>query len=98
MNCVLFAKMDQVFSKENKTPKKYWKIGKNTGKVREKSGNFVIPEKWEPCQNTEIIGECCMDVRDVMRPCINVLLIEIKSVLHLDSFQGSRNVTHYSVI
>ena len=22
---------------------------KNTGKVREKSGNFVIPEKWEPC-------------------------------------------------
>ena len=27
--------MDQVFSKENKTLKKYWKIGKNTGKVRE---------------------------------------------------------------
>ena len=27
MNCVLFAKMDQVFSKENKTLKKYWKIG-----------------------------------------------------------------------
>ena len=48
MNCVLFAKMDQVFSKENKTLKKYWKIGKNTGKVREKSGNFVSPEKWEP--------------------------------------------------
>ena len=24
---------------------------KNTGKVREKSGNFVIPEKWEPCRN-----------------------------------------------
>ena len=47
MNCVLFAKMDKVFSKENKTLKKYWKIGKNTGKVREKS-NFVSPEKWEP--------------------------------------------------
>ena len=28
MNCVLFAKIDQVFSKENKTLKKYWKIGK----------------------------------------------------------------------
>ena len=40
--------MDQVFSKENKTLKKYWKIGKNTGKVREKSGNFASPEKWEP--------------------------------------------------
>ena len=40
--------MDQVFSKENKTLKKYWKIGKNTGRVREKSGNFVSPEKWEP--------------------------------------------------
>ena len=46
MNCVLFAKMDQVFSKENKTLKKYWKIGK---KIREKSGNFVSLEKWEPC-------------------------------------------------
>ena len=27
MNCVLFAKMDQVFNKENKALKKYWKIG-----------------------------------------------------------------------
>ena len=39
MNCVLFAKMDQVFCKENKTLKKYWKIGekywKSQGKVRE---------------------------------------------------------------
>ena len=25
-------------------------MAKNTGKVREKSGNFVSPEKWEPCQ------------------------------------------------
>ena len=44
MNCVLFAKMDQVFSKENKTLKKYWKIGEKYWKslgilsVR-KSGN-----------------------------------------------------------
>ena len=45
MNCVLFAKMDQVFSLKNKTLK-------NTGKWRkilEKSGNFVSLEKWEPC-------------------------------------------------
>ena len=38
MNCVLFAKMDQVFSKENKTLKNIgnWeKILENTGKVRE---------------------------------------------------------------
>ena len=42
MNCVLFAKMDQVFSKESKP------LEKNTGKVWEKSGNFVSPEKWEP--------------------------------------------------
>ena len=35
MNCALFAKMDQVFSKESKTLKKYWKIGK---KILEKSG------------------------------------------------------------
>ena len=34
--------------RKNKTLKKYWKMEKNTGKVREKSGNFVSPEKWEP--------------------------------------------------
>ena len=27
---------------------------KNTGKVREKSGNFVIPEKWEPWYYAEV--------------------------------------------
>ena len=48
MNCVLFAKMDQVFSKENKRLKNTGNWKKNTGKVREKSGNFVSPEKWEP--------------------------------------------------
>ena len=36
MNCVLFAKMDQVFSlKKNRTLEKYWKNGK---KILEKSG------------------------------------------------------------
>ena len=45
-----------------------------------------------------LVNVVLMNVRDVMRPCINVLQIEIKSVLHLESFQGSRNVTHYSVI
>ena len=25
-------------------------MAKNTKKVREKSGNFVSPEKWEPCR------------------------------------------------
>ena len=29
-------------------------MGKNTGKVREKSGNFVSPEKWEPCNGAVI--------------------------------------------
>ena len=48
MNCVLFAKMDQVFSLKNKTLKNTGKMGKDTGKVREKSGNFVSSEKWEP--------------------------------------------------
>ena len=43
MNCVLFAKMNQVFSL--KKIKNTGKIAKNTGKVRE----FVTPEKWEPC-------------------------------------------------
>ena len=39
MNCVLFAKMNQVFSEEKINLKKYWKNGKkywkNQGKVRE---------------------------------------------------------------
>ena len=35
MNCVLLAKMDKVFSKENKTLKNTGKLEKNTGKVRE---------------------------------------------------------------
>ena len=48
MNCVLFAKMYKVLVRKNKTLTKYWKMEKNTGKVREKSGNFVSPEKWEP--------------------------------------------------
>ena len=48
MNCVLFAKMDQVFSLKNKTLKNTGKMEKDTGKVRGKSGNFVSPEMWEP--------------------------------------------------
>ena len=47
MNGVLFAKMDQVSSLINKTLK-------NTGKMEtilEKLGNFVSPEKWEPCMS-----------------------------------------------
>ena len=49
MNFVLFAKMDQVFSFEDRTLKKNTgKMAKSTGKVREKSGNFVSLEKWEP--------------------------------------------------
>ena len=44
MNSVLFAKMDQVFSKGNKTLKKYWKFGKKYWKSQgilsvRKSGN-----------------------------------------------------------
>ena len=26
-------------------------MAKNTGKVREKSGNFVRPQKWKPCSS-----------------------------------------------
>ena len=47
MNCVLFAKMDQVFSLRNKTLKKYWKNGKRYWKSQgilsvQKSGNPVV--------------------------------------------------------
>ena len=38
MNCVLFAKMDQVFGLKN---------GGNVEKILEKSWNFVSVEKWE---------------------------------------------------
>ena len=43
MNCVLFAKMDQVFIFK-KTLKNIGKMGKNTGKV----GEFCQSRKWEP--------------------------------------------------
>ena len=49
MNCVLFAKIDQVFSL-----KKHWENGK---KILEKSGNFVRSEKWEPCKLRVIYTE-----------------------------------------
>ena len=49
MNCLLFAKMNQVFSLK-KTKRNTGKMAKNTGKVREKLGNFVSREKWEPCK------------------------------------------------
>ena len=55
MNCVLFAKMDQVFSKENKTLK-------NTGKLEkilEKSGNFVSLEKLESRPATDSNSDSC---------------------------------------
>ena len=51
MNCVLFAKVDQVFSKKNKTLKKYWK-SQGILSVR-KSGNheyldlFLINEAYK---------------------------------------------------
>ena len=51
MNCVLFAKMDQVFSLKNKTLKKYWKMGKNTGKVRE----FCQAEKVETMISVKVL-------------------------------------------
>ena len=49
MNCVLFAQMDQVLSKENKTLKKYWKFGQKYWKSQGilsvwKSGNPVLAE------------------------------------------------------
>ena len=46
------------------TEKNTGKWGKNTGKVREKSGNFVSPEKWEPCRSEEMYGALIV-VKDV---------------------------------
>ena len=45
MNCVLFAKMDQVFSKENQTLKKYWKIGEKYWKSQGKSQGILSVRK-----------------------------------------------------
>ena len=67
MNCVLFAKMDQVFSKENKTLKK---ILENWKKILEKSGNFVSPEKWERWLRTvRILLECILVLKSEARVC-----------------------------
>ena len=45
MNCILFAKMDQVFSLKKLSIKK---ILEKWQKILEKSGNFVSLEKREP--------------------------------------------------
>ena len=67
MNCVLFAKMDQVFSKENKTLKK---VLENWKKILEKSGNFVSPEKWEPWLRTvRILLGCILVLKSDARVC-----------------------------
>ena len=62
--------MNQVFSKENKTFKKYWKIGK---KILEKSGNFVSPEKWEPYDHYEFDVMVLKYVHSAEKPCTGVL-------------------------
>ena len=59
MNCVLFAKMDQVFSKENKTLKKYLKIGEKYWKSQgilsvRKSGNPDDAFVFQPKQSWQI--------------------------------------------
>ena len=62
MSCVLFPKVDQVFSLKNKNIKNTGKMGKNTGKFREKSGNFVSPKKWEPCPNLKFLSESWQNI------------------------------------
>ena len=42
-------------------------MAKNSGKVGEKSGNFVSPEKWEPChwnQFSLVVGDNDSDDHD----------------------------------
>ena len=67
MNCVLFAKMDQVFSKENKTIKKYLKIGKKYWKSQgilsvRKSGNpALLAASW--CTSIEPLMQAEVDLK-----------------------------------
>ena len=50
--CVSFAKFDQVFRLKNKTLKTILENRKKYS-IPEKSGNFVSPEKWEPCHEVK---------------------------------------------
>ena len=67
LKCIKFS------VRKNKTLKKYWKMEKNTGKVREKSGNFVSPEKWEPCRGGIL--------QDTVNECVFVFLFVLISIL-----------------
>ena len=73
MNCVLFAKMDQVFSLKNQSIKKYWKMETRYWKSQG-SGNFVSPEKWEPCCNVDV-DLCCINTHLIRLTLINTHLI-----------------------
>ena len=54
-------------------------MAKNTGEVREKSGNFVSPEKWEPCR---FLSYAEMGSRDPSPSLCNVNMFCIKQCSH----------------
>ena len=71
----LFTKMDQVFSKENKTQKKYWKIEKKNWKSRgilsvRKSGNPDNVCDAPPPLPVAVVVVCVL----ITRFCFNVRL------------------------
>ena len=48
-------------------------MAKNTGKVREKSGNFVSLEKWEPCNILNQMWKYAMILLFHLTGCENFL-------------------------
>ena len=103
MNCVLFAKMDEVFSQKNKTLKTYWKKWKI---ILGKSGNFVSLEKWEPrysnvivvflqvIQDLKLLPFTAQDVDQKVNAFRNYT-DEVgfpTSYLHIDAFTVSRKI------
>ena len=60
-------------------------MAKNTGKVWEKSGNFVSPEKWEPWPIWKL---CRFRFRFCFRTNINEPLYRLSQYLCAQAFHG----------
>ena len=65
-----------------------WKTAKYQGKIREKTGNFEVDDKWQPCKWWEIMG---------LYPCILIVEHFVSTSLTVTSKIRNLRDYHYRV-
>ena len=74
-------------------------MAKNTGKVREKSGNFVSPEKWEPCFSQRRVQKSfyhptvCLSNYRCLHYTLDILFLHVQNISKLRLGTKSMSVT-----